>query len=213
MNRVPAEFVREIRTHNRQCVLAAASGLFLGWLAWVVLYAAGTGAVLLGATVVGGHEAGLPGWWHPAAAAAAGVLLAWGGVDAWRSRYRPPRDGPVVGWHLVPDCFLLAPRLTYGIAANLSARIRLRKDELAECWRLLCWIAENGRTPAHSLGSDFSCPATLHKALDCLSVLGWIDLHRGEDGFFYLLRSSRAEELRGLADGDPESPEDERQGQ
>lgn len=146
----------------------------------------------------------MPGWWHPAAGGIACGLLAWGAIDDYRRRYRPPPDRPVVGWHLASDAALLAPRLTFGVAGHAGSRIRLTRFEKAEAWKILLFVAEKGKVRTHELGGEFPDAETLRKGVDCLSVLGWIDLHRGEEGWFYLLRSSRAEELEILPDiGEP----------
>jgi hypothetical protein len=185
---------REIASHNRHCWLAAAGSLFLAWLAWVFCYGLVRGAVLLMATIIEGPDAKTPVWTTPAFLALAGVLLVWAGVDAWVRRFRPPSDRPIIGWHLFPDTLLLPARLTLAVGNHLDARIRLSRHELGETWRLWEWVAAWGRTPAHSLGTEFPDARTLHKSLDALQVLGRIDLHRGEDGWFYLPRSDGAPE-------------------
>ncbi len=194
MNAAPRALRREIASHNRHCWLAAAGSLFLAWLAWIFCYGLVRGAVLLMATILEGPDAKSPAWTTPAFLALAGVLLVWAGMDAWVRRFRPPPDRPIIGWHLFPDTLLLPARLTLAVGNHLDARIRLSRHELAEMHRLWEWIAASGRTPVHTLGMEFPDAGTLGKTLDALKVLGWIDLHRGSEGWFYLPCSGRVPE-------------------
>jgi len=197
---------RGIRDHNRQCWLAAAASLFFAWLAWVFCYGIFGALVLLFATITQGETATFPKWLNPAFGSLAAVLLIWGGISRWLKRFRPPPDRPVIGWHLIPDVLLLPATLTFAIGDHLDARLRLSHYEKSESARLLATIAETGRTTVSKLGFHFSSPKTLQKLLTSLQLLNWIDLHRGEDEFFYRLRSNREEPLAQLLNPDPTPP-------
>lgn len=191
MNSLPAVLRKEIRQHNRQCGLAALSSLFLAWLAWVVAYGLAGAIGLLVETLQTGPDATYPVWLNPWLAGAASFLLIWGAWDAQRNRFRPPPDRPVIGWHMIPDVLLLPPRLTFAVGHHLGARIRLNHHEIQEAAAIILAVAEAGRLPAHSINVDFPDTLTTAKALPALQILRWIDLLKGEDGWFYRVVSDR----------------------
>lgn len=198
MTAVPREFRRAINEHNRHCLLGAAGALFFAWLAWLFFYAVAGGAVLLFLTIQRGEAAVFPAWLNPAVGIIGLVLLLWGGVDAWRRRFRPPPDQPILGWHLLPDFLLLPARLTFSIGDHLSARIRLSRSERLAAWQLLTSIADAGRYPAHGMGLDVQEPSQQEKLVRALQLLRWIDLHASEEGWFYRILSDREEEFARL---------------
>lgn len=192
---------REIRVFNRHCWLGAVGALFLAWLAWMIAFGIYSGLVLLFATVTGGHEARSPAWRLPAFLGLAFVALVFASIGRWKNRFRPPSDRPIIGWHLAPDVVLLPARLTLAVAEHLDARIRQSGHQRTETARLLEYFAANRRVAWHELGMDFPEPSTLRRSLDALQVLGWIDLHRAEDGWFYLLRSEAEGRLPAVSSG------------
>lgn len=193
---------KEIAAFNRQCWTAAAGSLFLAWLAWMLAYGMVRGLVLLFATVSRGADVVAPPWINLAFLGASALLLILAGIDSWRRRFKPPPDRPILGWHLIADTLLLPARLTFAVGNHLDARIRLSSHEQSEAWRLLEAVADAGRVEVHELGRDFSDPPILRKSLDALQVLGWIDLHQGEDDWFYRLQSNREAELTAMRQGE-----------
>lgn len=209
MKTPPRKFRQEIAQHNRHCWLAAAAALFCAWLAWIFLYAVLTGAVLLFLTIQKGEGATFPWWLNPAVSGVALVLLLWGAVDTRSRRFRPPPDRPIIGWHVLPDVLLLPPRLTFSIGHHLAARIRLSRHEKLSAWDLLGAIVDAGRYPAYGLGLDVQEPIQQEKLINALQLLRWIDLHSGEEGWFYRILSDREEEflrLDGRHSDSAESP-------
>ncbi|MEX1117994.1 MAG: hypothetical protein WEB60_04290 [Terrimicrobiaceae bacterium] len=206
MKRLEQDIARGLREHNRHCWLAAATSLFFAWLAWVFFYGIFGAMVLLFETITQGETATFPKWLNPAFGGLAATLLLWGGISRWVKRFRPPPDRPVIGWHLLPDVLLLPATLTFAVGEHLDARLRLSHHEKSEAARLLAILSEIGRTTVSELGFHFSQPKTLQKLLTTLQFLGWIDLHRGEDDFFYRLRSDREEPLAQLLDPSPDPP-------
>ncbi|GAB4164905.1 MAG: hypothetical protein Fur0032_01310 [Terrimicrobiaceae bacterium] len=198
MNSLTAVLRKEIRQHNRQCSFAALSSLFLAWLAWVVAYGLAGSIGLLVETLRTGPDATYPVWLNPWLAGAAAFLLLWGAWDTRRRRFHPPPDRPVIGWHMLPDVLLLPPRLTFAVGQHLGARIRLSHHELEAAAAIILAVATAGRLPAHSMNVDFPDTATTAKALPALQILRWIDLHKGEEGWFYRLVSDREPELSTL---------------
>lgn len=191
MKALEKAIARGLRDHNRHCWLAAAASLFFAWLAWVFFYGIFGALVLLYETITQGETATFPTWLNPAFGVIAATLLIWGGISRWAKRFRPPPDRPVIGWHLLPDVLLLPATLTFAIGDHLDARLKLSHHEKAEAARLIVIIAEIGRATVSELGFHFSTPKALNKLLTTLQFLNWIDLHRGEDDFFYRLRSDR----------------------
>jgi hypothetical protein len=186
---------REVRTFNRHCWLGAAGALFFAWLAWLAAFGIYSGMVLLFATVIGGHEARSPQWRLPVFLGMAALTLISAAIDRYIRRYKPPSDRRIIGWHLIPDVVLLPARLTLSVAEHLDTRIRHSAHQRAETARLLEYFAANRRAAWQELGMDFPDASTLRRSLDALQVLGWIDLHRTEDGWIYLLRSIREPDL------------------
>ncbi len=195
MKALERAIARGLRDHNRHCWLAAAASLFFAWLTWVFFYGIFGAMVLLFETITQGETATFPPWLNPAFGVLAAVLLIWGAITRWYKRFRPPPDRAVIGWHLLPDFLLLPATFTFAVGDHLDARLKLSHYEKSEAARLLAIISDTGRTTVSELGFHFSVPKTLQKLLTTLQFLSWIDLHRGEDEFFYRLRSDREESL------------------
>ncbi len=195
MNELEQELRRNIRAHNRQCWLGALAALFFAWFAWIFIYGLLGALILLFETIRFGEFAAFPKWLNPAFAVFVVLLLVVGGIGRWRKRFRPPPDRPVIGWHLVPETLFLPATLTFSIGEHLEARIRFSSHLIAEAARLLSVIFRNRRAAISNLGFDFSDARELQKLLAALQLLGWIDLHRSDDEWFYLIRSDHVESL------------------
>ncbi len=209
MSEVPPVFRKSITSHNRQCWIAAVISLgtaLLGWLVFGVLF---TGAVLLQEIIRTGNPdlRGAPGWLWPLMGTLAAALVTWAGIERWARRYRPLDDRPIIGWHLFVDVLLTPARMTYAIWDHLSLRVSLSAIRRREAWRLLQFIEERKRVPVSTLGQAFPDGHLLSRLLLALQLTGWIDLHRGDEDWNYVLRSEAEQRLRLLA-GAAEETED-----
>lgn len=160
-----------------------------------------TGAVLL-SDVIRTDDPGLvkpPDWMFPVGIVIAAVLFVWALVDRWRNRFRLPPERMIIGWHLVPDVLLLPPRMTIAVGDHLTQQVSLNDREREQAWRLLKRIAGQQRMNRSMLGQEFADAKLLERLLRALQLTGWIDLHRGQEDWFYCLRSDAEENLR-LAD-------------
>jgi hypothetical protein len=183
------------------------------WVGWTVTYALLVGLVLGFLTVVEGQAVilgekllKLPWWIHPAALMLAAVLLVWAAWDERCRRYEPVDDRPIIGWHVFSDIVLAPARLTLGVWGHASAVIRLNRAGRQEAFEVLRHIFEEGRSSVASLGAYFPDVSRLREMLLALQLAGWIDLHRGDDGPFYLIRSDEAGEVRSMMEpGDSEA--------
>ncbi|MFA7345958.1 MAG: hypothetical protein WC003_16790 [Terrimicrobiaceae bacterium] len=210
-------FRRRISSHNRHAVIAALLSLLGAWVVWTMAYGLFVGVILGVLTVAHGQEVllgeclmSLPAWMHPAATAAALVLLVWAAVDEKLNRYHPASDRAVVGWHILGDVLLLPARLTFGFGHQLAAVIRLNGSEQGEAFALLRHIHTEKRCRLHSLGALFPDAARLRKLLLSLQMAGWIDLLRTEEGWIYIVRGCEAEEVAGFfGEASGGSPADE----
>ena len=206
-------FLRRVSSHNRHAVVAALLSLVGAWLGWTIAYGLFVGVILGALTVAHGQEVllgerlmSLPAWVHPAAMAAALVLLVWAAVDERLHRFHPASDRPIVGWHLLGDILLLPARLTFGVGHQLAAVIRLSHSERVEALDLLHHISTEKRCPLHSLGAWFPNPGRLRKLLLALQMAGWTDLLRTEDGWIYIVRSTEEDEVAAIfGDGEEET--------
>lgn len=145
--------------------------------------------------IIHGVDAPPPAWMDKVLIGTALFSIVWAAAASWRRRYRPVRDRPILGWHLIPDFLLLPARMTLSIARHLGARIRVTDAELHEAWQFLVEVHRSGRLPRSSIPSLSAAPRSLWKCVEILQVLGWIDLHQGSEGFFYRLRTTREREF------------------
>jgi hypothetical protein len=203
---VPPEFSARIVAHNRSCWVAAALSLLGAWLGWMIFFALYTAGVLVFETVRTGNTDlfSPPRWYWPSGAIAVAVLVLWGAVDRWKRRFTLPPDRSIIGWHLFPEVLLLPPRMTFAIWDQIDARITLNRQEQAEAWELLQTIFAWKRAEATRLTLEFPDGRRLSKLLTALQFAGWIDLHRGEENWFYRVLSDRESLLKALTTADAE---------
>ena len=199
---VPAEFRRRIRRHNRHAVMMSGLCLLGAWVGWLVAYGLVVGLALGFLTVVEGQAVilgeklvTLPWWMNPTAGLLAGILLAWASREQRWRRFKPVDDRPVVGWHIFGDIVLAPARMTLGVWNHLAAVIRVDHAEEIEAFELLRHLYENGKCTTSHLGALFSDLSRLRKLLAALQLAGWIDLHRGDDDGFYVVRSDEADDV------------------
>lgn len=199
----PAAFHAELRSHNRHAVGVAVLALLASIVAWNLAYFF-FNFTLLGflSAIHGDFGPETPAWIPRTALALAAALLVWGVVDAFRRRFATASDRQVIGWHLIPDILLLPVRLTFAVGGNFSAVRRLTREEADRAWDLLVAIHQAGRAKAGTLRVIEPDPAKLHRLLGTLQMLNYVDLHPGDDDWFYTVCSPRETELRALTGGD-----------
>lgn len=203
MNTFPSEFSDRFADHNRSCWVAAILSVFGAALAWVFFFAIFTSVVLVFETVRTGSTELMrpPPWYWIAAGCGAAGLIFWGAVNRWRNRYRLPPDRPIIGWHLLPEFLLLPPKMTFAIWDHVAARVPLSAHEKEEAWYLLQAIFAAKRAELWQLAQNVPDERHRNKLLQALQLTGWIDLHRGEETWFYRVLSDQEPLLRSLAAG------------
>jgi len=205
MRDAPKGFRNRIAEHNRIAWACALFSLLGAALAWLLLYGLIAGGILLFQTVLHGDAVRSPAWLPQAVLGIAAFLLCWNALERWRRRYRPLRDRAIVGWHLLTEVLLLPPRLTLGAWDHLAGRIALSRSERRDAWSLLLAIADMGRANNSALSYDFPNPRRLAKLLMALQFAGWIDLHRGDEDWYYMVRSHEEAGLKMLKLADEET--------
>ena len=205
---VPPIFKARLADHNRHCWFAAAFSVLGAWLAWLFIFILYTGAVLLLETVRTGSVEYFkpPPWYLPVGLGGISLIFGCAALDRWRKRYRPLRDRPIIGFHLFFEVLLLPARLTFAIWDHIRARVVLSRAERTEAWRLLAEIFSMGRAESARLSLEFPQARELGKLLMALQVTDWIDLHRGEDDWFYRVRSDQERFLKTLLLEESEPP-------
>ncbi len=195
----PAALRREMRAHNRHALLLAAISALAAALAWALAWFLFV-LILLGlvTSARGDFCAEMPRWIPATATGLAAALLGWGFADAWHRRHAPPPERPIIGWHLFADFLLLPARLTMSIGGNLAAIRPVREDDPARAWNLLAGIHDLGRAPLPGLAQIEPDAARRDHLLGLLQLLGYIDLHRGEEGWFHAVCSAREPAVRDL---------------
>lgn len=170
------------------------------WMGWMVFFAVYTGGVLVFETIRTGNVDLFrpPAWYWPVGAAAVAGLLLGGVVSRWRNRFRAPRDRAIIGWHLLPEVLLLPPQMTFAVWDQIDARITLNRADLRDAWGLLQTIFAWKRAGAGRLLGEFPDGRRLSRLLTCLQLAGWIDLHRGEEEWFYRVLSDQEPLLHAL---------------
>ncbi len=200
MTEVPPEFTARIVVHNRSCWVAAALSLLGAWLSWMFFFALYTAGVLVFETVRTGNTDlfNPPRWYWPVGIGAVAALVLWGALDRWQRRFALPPDRPIIGWHLFREVLLIPPRMTFAIWDQIDARILLSARERGEAWDLLQAIFASRRAEATELTQEFPDGRRLSKLLTSLQLAGWIDLHRGEESWFYRVLSDQESVLKTL---------------
>lgn len=209
MEPVPSEFSLRIADHNRSCWIAAFLSLLGAWVSWMLLWALYTGAVLLFETVRQGEPSlfNPPKWYWPGGAGLVAFLVIWGAISRFRKRFRPPTDRAIIGWHLLPEVLLLPANMTFSIWDNIEARIVLSRRERKAAWELLKTVFAMKRADTAWLGNEFGDAKSLSKLLTSLQLAGWIDLHRGEESWFYRVMSDQEPQLKELIGQEQETEE------
>lgn len=203
MDTVPPEFTERFVDHNRSCWVAAILSVCGAALAWLLFFAIFTGAVLVFETVRTNSTELMrpPPWYWIAGSCGAVAIFIWGALNRRRNRYRLPPDRPIIGWHLFPEFLLLPPRLTFAIWDHLAARVPLNAFDREEAWRLLQTIYVNRRVEIWQLAQEVPDDRRRNRLIQALQLTGWIDLHRGEETWFYRVLSDQEPILRALTAG------------
>lgn len=198
----PKRFRAELRAHNLHAVGMSALSLLAAIVVWNLAYFFFV-FILLGLTTAAKGDLGpdIPPWIPGTAGILAVLLFVWGIVDHIRKRFAGIDDRPIIGWHLGGDFLLLPVRLTLAIGGNLSAARWLSPEEQDRAWELLMTIQRTGKTRVSALTVIEPDPSRLHRLLSALQLANYIDLHRGEDDWFYVVRSTKEPQLRALMPG------------
>lgn len=159
--------------------------------------------ILLGLTTAALGDVGMPRWIPASALALAIALLAWGLLDAWARRFEPVTDRHIIGWHLFGDFVLLPVRVTLAVWGNLSAMRWLNREEIERAWALLHEIRDRGKAQVSALSLVEPDANRLFRLLTALQLTQLIDLHKGEQDWFYTVRGDQAESLQRMLAGDP----------
>jgi hypothetical protein len=186
----------QIRAHNRHARWLAVLSLGAAAVAWGTAYFFFT-LILLGVetSIHGDRGPQVPAWISAAALGLAAALLLWGFVDHLHRRYQGVSDRPIIGWHLFADFLLLPVRLTFAVWGNFSAVRRLDSEEIQRAWNLLSRIQRDGKSRLSALTLVEPDPNRLFRLLGTLQMLELVDLHRGDEDWFYTVRSDRGDEL------------------
>ena len=188
----------QIRNHNIRVVVISSVALGAALLAWILVCFFLTTGLFGLAAVVSGDAGPLPKWIPLVAPGLAAGLLIWGAIDHFQRRFASPSDRSIIGWHVIGEILLLPPRLTFSIWGNLSAVRLLDAGECSRAWELLVSIQRAGKSHLRELALIEPDTKRLYRLASTLQLLNLIDLHDGEDGWFYTVRSTSWEELRKL---------------
>ncbi len=154
--------------------------------------------ILLGlTTAVRGDEGPyVPVWIAAAAGGLAAGLLVWGIVDHWLHRFVRLSDRSIIGPHLVTDFALLPVRMTFAVWGNLGAVLSLEGDMVRRAWELLGAISGAKRARLTSLTLIEPNVGQLHRLLRALQMTDCIDLHAGEEDWYYTVRGNLDKSLQ-----------------
>ncbi|MEO8206334.1 MAG: hypothetical protein ABI615_09140 [Chthoniobacterales bacterium] len=189
---VPPEFRARFTEHNRHAVFsgiltaifaAACWGLFyffLRWLAQILAMTAWGGMVNINSFVL------------PAFLILSFGLLLVAALDHALFRFAPLNDREIFGLHLLKEFPLMLPKLTLAAFGNLLAYRALSREDLRQAWVLLQRIQQDRRAEIQMLTQVEPDARRLNALLLALQFVGFIDLHHGEESWFYLVRSDQA---------------------
>lgn len=188
---IPPAFRARFSEHNQQAILVSFLTAGLAAICWALLYAVVHWASLFLSTVVRGVDAAVPAWMTPAFFITAAALLLLAALDCAFGRFSAIRDRPILGLHLIKDILLFLPRLTFAVFGNLMALRVLSRDDLQRAWTLLQRIRQERRADFFLLSQVEPDARRLHHLLLALQVTGFIDLHRGEEAWYYIVRGDQ----------------------
>lgn len=159
---------------------------------WIAAYFFFT-LILLGLTTAatGDWDNAMPSWVPKSAGGIVIVLFVIGLIERRVNRYAPLRDRPIIGWHVIPELLLLPVKLTFASVDNLRALRFPNARETGRAWDLLCHIRKAGAARMGSLALVEPHPARLMRRLELLQLVGFIDLHHGEDDWFFTIRGNQ----------------------
>jgi hypothetical protein len=192
----PGWLQAQVRSHNRHAIWLSILSLAVAALAWNLAYFFFV-LILLGLVTAARGDFGpqIPAWIPGTALVLVVVLLVWGVIDHLRHRFAGARDRPIIGWHLFGEFLLLPVRLTFAIWGNFTAIRRFDRGEIEQAWEILRTIQRNGKGHLSALSLIEPDPGRLFRLLTTLQMIDLIDLHRGENDWFYTVRSTHWEEV------------------
>ena len=194
---------RRISSHNAHVVATAILALLGAGLAWTLFYAVAVGlslgilTILYGQEVIAGEMLqSIPIWLHVSAGILAGGLIVWGSIDECLLRYSPPAERAIIGWHVLGDFLLLAPRLTFSVFHHLSALVCIRREDLDLAGDLLVHVYKAKKSPRSTLAFLSHDQSGLERSLRALQLLGWLDKVRIEDDWALIIPSAEEQTVR-----------------
>ncbi|HEY5741888.1 MAG TPA: hypothetical protein VIS99_05045 [Terrimicrobiaceae bacterium] len=197
-NEIPGVFRARLLEHNRSCWIAAILSLWCAGIGWAILSALYTAVALLFGAIGSGGSFEPPPWFYHAGLCGMSVLLVCAALERWLLPFQALSDRPIIGWHLIVDGLLFPARMTFMIWDHLGARTTLSRVELEETWLLMQMISKTKRADSSRLAADFPNSTQRAKMLTALQCIGWIDLHQGEEDWYYCARDDQKRTLSGL---------------
>jgi len=193
---VPPEFRRRFAEHNRNAVFVAVAAGVVAAICWILAYALFYWAAVFFSTLLHGEQAPPPPWLLTAFFLGTGVLCILAALDYAFTRFAKLQDQPIIGWHLFRDFALALPKLTFSAFGNLMACRFLSQDDLERAWSLLVRIQKDGKSSPFTLSQVEPDSRRLNVLLTALQLAGFIDLHRGSEEWFYLVRGDQTDLIR-----------------
>lgn len=192
----PPHFLWRLRQHNIAVAVAAALAAGGALLLWLLLYFAGKWALLSFAAATGRGDSGEPPFYDLGFGVVFAVVLIAALLWKWLFPSQPGAERPILGWHVVPELLLLPGSLIIAIADNLSAWLPLSRQHVQAAWEVLYAFLEQNKWKQSELGQLELASDELSRALLSLQLAGLVDFHKGQEGFFYLLRGGVEDEVR-----------------
>lgn len=196
---------QRITSHNWHVTTVAFFSLLGASVLWTVLYALSVGLALGFLTILYGQEviAGnvlqtIPHWLNIAAGGLAVALFCWAAMDEHLLRYRPPPERAIIGWHVLGDFLLLAPRLTFAVMHHLSAFVMLRAGDAAVAAQVLEHVHAVHKCPRSSLAFVTGNADCVARILRALSLIGWMATVRISDDWALVIPSEVEPYIRQL---------------
>ena len=124
---------------------------------------------------------------------AANVQRGLAAVDRAFNPFPAATDRPILGLHLIQEIALLPALLTFAIYDNLNAYQRISPRLVAEAWALFQAIESRGKVSYFEVNLLEEEGPKTQALLLLLQFDGLLDLHRGEEEWFYLIPSSEKE--------------------
>lgn len=193
MDGVPRAFFKRLTSHNRHVLLGAVLSLVGAIAAWGAIYWGARMLILFLLTAAYGEAAQLPEHFYYIFMGVIVLLLTLAAVDRAFNPFPTPTDRPIFGLHLIKEIALMPALLTFAIYDNLNAYQRISPRLVADAWRLFKEIDSRGKVSYFEVNLLEEAGPKTQALLLLLQFAGLLDLHRGEEEWFYLIPSSEQE--------------------